>query len=386
MVLNLLNLFSLIFALFNKIGSIHRQAHELKITLEATSPMLPLSTTAMPYNISTATLATMIVSSILASSSLSPLTSTEAYSTPTPEPFTDLTSTSNFFTTFSDLYATQTTSFTADPTDFITELTTITSTAAPETTLPIEYDEQDQPYYFEKTELRRKRQDTLSITSEGSGEGSTYATEMTYSDLVTTIMNEFGNSTENATELSIANLTDFVTERLEQLFTTTLESIYYEEEEEEDEEAQEEYRNAGLGFPSLSKTTQMSTTLRFTTKFSLTETSSTTPSDTTWTTPLETTSEDTSETPSTNTSGNTSENNMALRPNKTFAEADKDIRQLCWETMFGQELVKLTVMDLVSLIAFMTSGAASHSLSLHRSSPSPPPFYWTSSARCLCAT
>ena len=26
------------------------------------------------------------------------------------------------------------------------------------------------------------------------------------------------------------------------------------------------------------------------------------------------------------------------------------LRKLCWETMFGQELVKLTVMDLVSLI------------------------------------
>jgi len=28
-----------------------------------------------------------------------------------------------------------------------------------------------------------------------------------------------------------------------------------------------------------------------------------------------------------------------------------ELRKLCWETMFGQELVKLTIMDLVSLIA-----------------------------------
>lgn len=27
----------------------------------------------------------------------------------------------------------------------------------------------------------------------------------------------------------------------------------------------------------------------------------------------------------------------------------KELRDLCWETMFGQELVKLTVMDLVSI-------------------------------------
>lgn len=26
------------------------------------------------------------------------------------------------------------------------------------------------------------------------------------------------------------------------------------------------------------------------------------------------------------------------------------LRKLCWETMFGQELVKLTVMDLVSIV------------------------------------
>lgn len=35
--------------------------------------------------------------------------------------------------------------------------------------------------------------------------------------------------------------------------------------------------------------------------------------------------------------------------NMTQDEAQKKIRNLCWETMFGQELVKLTVMDLVSL-------------------------------------
>lgn len=40
---------------------------------------------------------------------------------------------------------------------------------------------------------------------------------------------------------------------------------------------------------------------------------------------------------------------QAIRYNKTAIEdAEKRIRALCWETMFGQELVKLTVMDLVS--------------------------------------
>lgn len=29
-------------------------------------------------------------------------------------------------------------------------------------------------------------------------------------------------------------------------------------------------------------------------------------------------------------------------------ETRKKLRNLCWETMFGQELVKLTIMDLVS--------------------------------------
>lgn len=42
-------------------------------------------------------------------------------------------------------------------------------------------------------------------------------------------------------------------------------------------------------------------------------------------------------------------------------ETRKRLRTLCWETMFGQELVKLTVMDLVSLylyISFVFSGSA----------------------------
>ena len=34
-------------------------------------------------------------------------------------------------------------------------------------------------------------------------------------------------------------------------------------------------------------------------------------------------------------------------------ETRKRLRSLCWETMFGQELVKLTVMDLVSKIFFL---------------------------------
>lgn len=29
-----------------------------------------------------------------------------------------------------------------------------------------------------------------------------------------------------------------------------------------------------------------------------------------------------------------------------------ELRKLCWETMFGQELVKLTIMDLVSQLFF----------------------------------
>jgi hypothetical protein len=36
-------------------------------------------------------------------------------------------------------------------------------------------------------------------------------------------------------------------------------------------------------------------------------------------------------------------------PSQTQTDkARLELRQLCWETMFGQELVKLTVMDLVS--------------------------------------
>jgi hypothetical protein len=48
------------------------------------------------------------------------------------------------------------------------------------------------------------------------------------------------------------------------------------------------------------------------------------------------------------------EEEMAAMSKKTRPTLDPatrlELRKLCWETMFGQELVKLTIMDLASLL------------------------------------
>jgi len=40
---------------------------------------------------------------------------------------------------------------------------------------------------------------------------------------------------------------------------------------------------------------------------------------------------------------------LSLRATCLNLQIRRRLRKLCWETMFGQELVKLTVMDLVSI-------------------------------------
>jgi len=40
---------------------------------------------------------------------------------------------------------------------------------------------------------------------------------------------------------------------------------------------------------------------------------------------------------------------LSLRATCLNLQIRRRLRKLCWETMFGQELVKLTVMDLVSV-------------------------------------
>lgn len=361
MVLNLLNLFSLIFALFDKIGWIQEQSNQLKIILDTTSPMMVTTETITTDSYSTTTLAAMIVTTILpllAKSSSIPLTTTTYQTTVTPSSYINTlpTSTGHPFTTVSDLYATKAMNFT-DMNDFITQLTTFTTTTTPgpETTLPIDYPKELEHYYFEDDSRRKRRQvnsetvttvPTIGIGTTPTGDKTSspmYLDDfnstdldfgnLNFTDVVTTIWNDLNSSTDNTTEWDVGNLTDFVTERLDQLLTTTLESNYdeeYDDEEVIDEEEaslddEDYYKSAGEGFPSLSTTTEVSTTFDYselTTLYSLMDLLPT-----------------------------TAVSSTTYKPNKTYEEADKEVRQLCWETMFGQELVKLTVMDLIITIA-----------------------------------
>lgn len=63
-----------------------------------------------------------------------------------------------------------------------------------------------------------------------------------------------------------------------------------------------------------------------------------------------------------------------------------DQRQYCWETMFGQELVKLTVLDLVSIRYERFLLLSNYGRIFFSSSQSFRRFLWTFFAHCLCAS
>lgn len=326
MVLNLLNLYSLIFALFNEIEKIDNNSVTYKsiLSFELAKPTesediftsTALSTITSPLkchltgNCSSATLAAVITSTLL---SIIASTPSPTITTIPPSPYADLISTNSFLTTFSNLYTTQTTNFTDD---FLTELTTVTTRAPPETTLPIEYSDEDKPYFYEEPQNGRKKRQFFAENYLDENTTDLYYSD--YEGLLSTLANEISNSTENSTVWNVTDYMALVTERLAQILTTTIEPDDYTDEERD-------YITAiSKTFSRRSTTTEPSTTI-------------TTTDPTTMFTTMPT------------MMFQPTENALMLPPNQTAIDyADKQIRRLCWETMFGQELVKLTVMDLVN--------------------------------------
>lgn len=289
MVLNLLNLYSLIFALFDKIKGMSAESDDLRPFIEsnliipneviantALSTATELTTMMCP-NCSMTTIASLITTTLLPT----------IFQTLPPRRKPPTTTTSTTFAT---------------TTDAVTEIPT---TASTESVLPIDYDQSVQHYYFENdTDVyedyaeRRRR----NVEENATAEYSTQFGGQNWTDFLVTTM--IADTTTNFQNFSVDDYLDYLTTKVKEATTVSYDNY---DEEYSDEENYTDF---------LATTTEMSST----TEMEPTEISTTIVT-------------------------------YPVTPNLTRGEAERKIRSLCWETMFGQELVKLTVMDLVRVLS-----------------------------------
>lgn len=321
MVLNLLNLYSLIFALFDKIHDMSKDSADLRRVIEppvsngfelSTSMGMTEMSTLMPTMTPELALTTVTTISAILSSLMTKGQMFTNKSTTTTEASSDKKSFYDGTDTISpyeiDLDDDRNIKMTTDDENGI--LTTFATDETPTTTeiQDVEYDPSVAHYYLLSDEELEQEKEQPSRTKR-----------LVVDEINRTLADfEFQNTT-SLDDFDVGNFTvdPFLNDTDENWNSTTVMT--------------ESYTDATTD-ESLDLTT-VTTTIKptkLTTKELMTIPMTTTPGYDKWTT-------------------TTTIMPVANRyANVTPEEAQKKIRELCWETMFGQELVKLTVMDLVS--------------------------------------